>query len=155
MKILISVIILFCLSASVLANAPLSQAELQQKAEEFIQAKNARQQPGTTIKDIDNFISLFSDDFIDEHVKYNVTVTKKSDLRQGMITKLADKVYFCKIKIDQLMFGRNVVFIKYTEHAKVKPSHLKKVVEYTSTNIVSLEFDDNGLIKHLRRHHGL
>ncbi|WP_299942391.1 hypothetical protein [uncultured Microbulbifer sp.] len=154
MKILVSAIITLSLSVSALANTPLSEAELKQKAEAFIQAKNTRQQPDTTIQDIDKFISLFSDNFIDEHIKFNVTVTKKAELRKGMIAKLSDKVYFCEVKIDQLMLGRNVVFIKYTEHAKVKPSHMDKVVEYTSTNIVSLEFDNNGLIKHLRRHHG-
>ncbi|MEL6948795.1 MAG: hypothetical protein AAGM16_01550 [Pseudomonadota bacterium] len=52
------------------------------------------------------------------------------------------------------MNGRNVVFIKYVESAKVKPAHFDEVIEYTSTNIVSLEFDAQGLIKHLRRHHG-
>ena len=64
-----------------------------------------------------------------------------------------DELIFSEIKIDQVMIGRNVVFIKYTEHAKVKPSHIDKVIEYTSTNIISLEFGDNGLIKHFRRHH--
>jgi hypothetical protein len=70
-----------------------------------------------------------------------------------MIAKMKDKVIFSEIKIEQMMTGRNVVFVKYTEHAKVKPSHMDKVVEYTSTNIMSLEFDDTGLIKHIRRHH--
>ncbi|MCK7598805.1 hypothetical protein M0G74_16140 [Microbulbifer sp. CAU 1566] len=154
LRILIAVVILLCVSTSALSSTPLSETVLKHKAEEFIRAKNARQQPNTSIEDVEKFISLFSDNFIDEHIKFNVTVTKKSELRKGMVAKLEDKVYFCEVKIDQLMFGRNVAFIKYTEHAKVKPSHMSKAVEYTSTNIVSLEFDDNGLIKHLRRHHG-
>jgi len=67
---------------------------------------------------------------------------------------MKDEVFFSEIKIDQMMTGRNVVFVKYTEHAKVKPSHMDKVVEYTSSNIMSLEFNDDGFIKHIRRHHG-
>jgi hypothetical protein len=47
-----------------------------------------------------------------------------------MILKMKDEVFFSEIKIDQMMIGRNVVFVKYTEHAKVKPSHMDKVVEY-------------------------
>jgi hypothetical protein len=133
---------------------PLSEAVLKQKAEAFIQAKNARQQPGTTIADIDHFISFLTDEFVDEHIKFNVTITDKAELRKGMILKMKDEVFFSKIKIDQMMVGRNVVFVKYTEHAKVKPSHMNKVVEYTSSNIMSLEFNDDGLIKHIRRHHG-
>jgi hypothetical protein len=153
MQILISCITLVLFSLSAFADETLSESELIQKAEAFIQAKNVRQQPGTTVEDIDNFISFLADDFIDEHLKFNVTVSSKDELRQGMIAKMKDKVIFSEIKIEQMMTGRNVVFVKYTEHAKVKPSHMDKVVEYTSTNIMSLEFDDTGLIKHIRRHH--
>ena len=71
-----------------------------------------------------------------------------------MLRKLEDEVFYSRIEIDQLMIGRNVVFVKYTESAKVKPSHLDEVIEYSSTNIVSLEFNEQGLIKHIRRHHG-
>lgn len=141
-------------SAFAEGNEPLSEAVLKQRAEAFIQAKNARQQPDTTISDIDHFISFLADEFIDEHVKFNVTITDKAELREGMILKMKDEVFFSEIKIDQMMTGRNVVFVKYTEHAKVKPSHMDKVVEYTSSNIMSLEFNDDGFIKHIRRHHG-
>lgn len=54
-----------------------------------------------------------------------------------------------------MMFGSNVAFVKYIEHAKVKPSHLDEVIEYTSTNLLSLEFNSEGLITHIRRHHGV
>lgn len=137
-----------------IANTALTEVYLTDKTKAFIAAKNARQQPDTTVEDIDHFIGFLADDFIDEHIKFNVTVTDKAALRQGMIAKMKDDVYFSNIRIDQLMVGRNVVFVKYTEHAKVKPSHMDKVIEYTSTNIMSLEFNDSGLIKHIRRHHG-
>ena len=153
MKFLISLITFIIFSLSALADETLPESVLKQKAEAFIQAKNARQQPNTTVEDIDHFISFLADEFIDEHLKFNVTMTSKEELRQGMIAKMKDKVIFSEIKIDQMMIGSNVVFVKYTEHAKVKPSHMDKVIEYTSTNIMSLEFGDNGLIKHIRRHH--
>lgn len=153
MKFLISLITLIIFSLSALADETLPESVLKQKVEAFIQAKNARQQPNTTVEDIDHFISFLADEFIDEHLKFNVTMTSKEELRQGMIAKMKDKVIFSEIKIDQMMIGSNVVFVKYTEHAKVKPSHMDKVIEYTSTNIMSLEFGDNGLIKHIRRHH--
>ncbi|WP_339725066.1 nuclear transport factor 2 family protein [uncultured Paraglaciecola sp.] len=153
MKFVITFIALIFFSLTAFADETLSESELKQKAEAFIQAKNARQQPKTTVEDIDYFISFLADEFIDEHLKFNVTMTSKEELRQGMIAKMKDKVIFSEIKIDQMMIGRNVIFVKYTEHAKVKPSHMDKVIEYTSTNIMSLEFGDNGLIKHIRRHH--
>ena len=148
-----SFVLLFC--SSVLANSPLTESQLKEKAEAFIKAKNARQQPETQLSDIEHFLSLLADDFVDEHIRFNVTVTSKEELRTGMINKMKDEVHYSNIHIDSMMLGRNVAFVKYTESAKVKPNHLDKVIEYTSSNIVSLEFDENGLIKHIRRHHGL
>lgn len=134
---------------------PLSESRLKELANQFIAAKQARQQPGTTVRQIEEFIDLFDDNFVDEHIKFNVTVTDKNELRKGMTNKLKDKVYFCNIRIDDTMFGRNVAFVKYTEHAKVRPSHLNKDIEYTSTNLLSIEYNEQGKITHLRRHHGL
>lgn len=142
-------------SHSAFAGGALSEAELKTKAQAFINAKNARQQPDSTEQDVDYLISLLADDFVDEHVKFKVTVSDKSELRQGMVAKLKDKIYFSNIKIEEMMIGRNVVFVKFTEHAKGKPAHLDRVIEYTASNIMSLEFNEDGLIKHIRRYHGL
>ncbi|MEL6448513.1 MAG: nuclear transport factor 2 family protein [Pseudomonadota bacterium] len=131
-----------------------TEAELTQMAKAFIEAKNARQQPDSDAEDIERFLALFAEDFVDEHIKFNVTVTDKGELREGMLRKLEDEVLYSRIEIKEIMTGHNVVFVKYLESAKVKPAHLDEVIEYTSTNIVSLEFDAQGLIKHLRRHHG-
>ncbi len=149
------VFIFTSLSLASSAQEELTEDTLRLKTEAFIAAKNARQQPDTKIKDIEHFLSLISDDFKDEHIKFNVTVTSKNELRRGMIAKLKDEIDFSEIKIEQMMFGKNIGIVKYTERARVKPSHLDKFIEYTSSNIITLEFDEKGLIKHIRRHHGL
>jgi len=150
----ILVLICFLLSFSGSAKDKFTSEQLIEKAKTFVAAKNARQQPNTTIKEIDYFISLLADDFIDEHVKFKFVYTDKSKLREDMISKLNDEVIFSSIEINEVMVGANVVFVKMTESGKVKPAHLDKVIEYNKTNIVSLEFDQLGLIKHIRRHHG-
>lgn len=71
-----------------------------------------------------------------------------------MVGKLKDKVINSSIEINEIMVWANVVFIKMTEKGKVKPAHLDETIEYSKTNIVSLEFNESGLIKHIRRHHG-
>ena len=131
-----------------------TEQQLTELANKFVDAKNTKQQPNTSVQDIDNYIALLAENFVDEHLKYNVIVTDKGELRKSMIAKMKDKVIVSNIEINELMLGSNVVFIKMTETGKVKPSHLDKVIEYTSTNIVSLEFNDAGLINHIRRHHG-
>ena len=154
MKKLTLVFISLIFSFSTSANDKFTAEQLIEKAKVFVSAKNARQQPNTTTKEIDQFISLLSDNFIDEHVKYNFSYTDKSKLRSDMVDKLKDKVINSNIEINEIMVGANVVFIKMTEVGKVKPSHLDKTIEYSKTNIVSLEFNESGLIKHIRRHHG-
>ncbi len=154
MKKSILVLICFLLSFSGSAKDKFTSEQLIEKAKTFVAAKNARQQPNTTIKEIDYFISLLADDFIDEHVKFKFVYTDKSKLREDMISKLNDEVIFSSIEINEVMVGANVVFVKMTELGKVKPAHLDKTIEYNKTNIVSLEFDQLGLIKHIRRHHG-
>jgi len=153
-KKLILVFIALILSFSSSADDKLTADQLIEKAKAFVSAKNARQQPNTTTKDIDHYISLLSDDFIDEHVKYNFTYQDKSKLRSDMIDKLKDEIINSNVEINEIMVGDNVVFIKMTEIGKVKPAHLDKIIEYSKTNIVSLEFNELGLIKHIRRHHG-
>ncbi|AOT10913.1 hypothetical protein [Pseudoalteromonas luteoviolacea] len=150
---------LLILVAIALPNIAFSQAALTHddiiaKANAFVSAKNARQQPTSTVKDIDNFMALLADEFVDEHVKYSFTYTDKAKLRQDMLAKLKDKVVHSKIDILDILVGHNVVFIKMRESGKVKPAHLDSEIEYNKTNIVSLEFNNKGLIKHIRRHHG-
>jgi len=151
-KFIISVLIITFSSVTVAKK--FSEEHLTELAKNFVDAKNARQQPNTTLEDIEHYLSLLADEFVDEHLKYNVVETNKDNLRKSMVAKMSDKVISSSIKIDELMIGSSVVFIKMTETGKVKPSHLNKTIEYTSTNIVSLEFNDDGLIKHIRRHHG-
>lgn len=150
------ILVLFCFlfSFSSSAHDNFTSEQLIEKAKVFVAAKNARQQPNTTIKDIENYISLLSDDFIDEHVKFKFTYTDKSKLREDMINKLKDKVIHSSIEINEVMVGANVVIVKMTESGKVKPVHLDKTIEYSKTNIVSLEFNKEGLVTHIRRHHG-
>ncbi|RLV59739.1 nuclear transport factor 2 family protein [Parashewanella curva] len=154
MQKFIFICILTALSFSSFAQEPLSRDQLLEKANGFIAAKNARQQPDSSTKDIDHFISLLANEFVDEHIKHNFTYTNKSSLRKDMLAKLKDEIAFSNIKINTIMVGANVVFINYTESAKVKPFHLDKFINYSSTNIVSLEFDKSGLIKRIRRHAG-
>jgi len=149
-----TIVILLFIFSSVTVAKTFTEESLTELANKFVNAKNARQQPDTTLNDIENYLSLLADEFVDEHIKYNVTETDKNNLRKNMIAKMSDNVISSSIKIGEIMVGSNVVFIKMLETGKVKPAHLDKIIEYNVTNIVSLEFNDDGLIKHIRRHHG-
>jgi len=136
------------------AKSDFTPEQLEKLSYDFVKAIDLRQQPDTKIEDIDHYISLLDDNFIDEHIKYKFTYTDKVKLREDMIAKMTGEIIFSSIKIDELIIGKNVTFIKMTETIKGKPSHLNKIVEYTITNVLSVEFNDRGLITHIRRHHG-
>lgn len=155
MKTAFSILMFYFVSMTALSAEPLDESKLRELTKQFIEAKNLRQQPNSDEKDVDHFLSFLADDFKDEHVKFNVTVTNKDELRSAMIAKLEDKIYFSNINILDIMVGRNVTFVKFKEHAKGHPSHMDRPIEYTAINIMSLEFNEHGKIKHIRRHHGL
>lgn len=157
MKNVVTLLLLLFLSASgsALAKESLTEADLTALTEQFIAAKNARQQPDSDREDIEHFLSFIADTFVDEHVKFNVTVTDKSTLRSGMVEKLKDKIIFSNIDIVEMMIGSNIVFVKYREHVKGQPAHMDKPFEFKVDNIMSLEYNDDGKITHIRRHHGL
>jgi hypothetical protein len=147
--------VIFLSLVSSVSHAELTEEELVSTTQAFIAAKNARQQPDSNVADVDQFLSFLDDNVIDEHVKFNVTITNKAALREGMLAKLEDKIIFSHMEIIDMMVGKNVVFVKFKEHAKGQPSHLTHPIEYTAINIMSLEFNEKGKIAHIRRHHGM
>ena len=58
-----------------------TSSELEKLSQNFVKAIEARQQPGTKIEDIDHYISLLADNFIDEHIKYKFIYNYKVKLR--------------------------------------------------------------------------
>nr|WP_293296681.1 hypothetical protein [Allomuricauda sp.] len=52
-----------------------------------------------------------------------------------------------------MIIGNNGIFVKIKIWAKVEPFHMDAIVEHTAGQIMSMEFDEKRLIKHLRRHH--
>ena len=151
-KFIVGLLVIF--SITVYAKNTFTSTQLEKLSKDFVKAIDARQQPDTKIEDIDHYISLLADNFIDEHIKYKFTYTDKVKLREDMIAKMSSEIIFSAIKIDEMIIGSNATFIKMTETIKGKPSHLNKIVEYTKTNVLSVEFNDQGLITHIRRHHG-
>ena len=151
-KFIVGIIVIFSTFSE--AKESFSQSQLKELAETYVKAKISRQQPDATVKNIDNYVSLLADEFIDEHIKYNFTYTNKAKLKSDMVAKLKDKFFYNQITIKELMYGANAVFIKMTEKTKVKPHRLDKVIEHESTYIHALEFNEQGLIKHIRRHQG-
>ena len=131
----------------------LTDAQLKQKGQAFVAAKEARQQPNSTIEDVEHYIDLLSDNFIDEYVQYQVTfAADKAKLKARLIEKLKDEVLEHQVQILQMMTGPNVVMLKIAEKGKLKPAGQYRVINIDRVSVISLEFDKQGLISHIRRY---
>ena len=131
----------------------LTEAELKQKGQAFVAAKEARQQPDSTVEDVELYIDLLSDNFIDEYVQYKVTfAADKVKLKARLVEKLKDDVLEHQVQILQMMTGPNVVMLKIAEKGKLKPAGQNRVINIDRVSVISLEFDKQGLISHIRRH---
>ncbi|MCK8043463.1 hypothetical protein MSG37_01065 [Shewanella sp. 1CM18E] len=131
----------------------LTDAELKQKGQAFVAAKEAWQQPDSTVEDVEHYIGLLSDNFIDEYVQYKVTfAADKAKLKARLIEKLKDDVLEHQVQILQMMTGPNVVMLKIAEKGKLKPAGQYRMINIDRVSVISLEFDKQGLISHIRRH---
>lgn len=135
------------------ALAGLSEAQLKQKGLDFVEAKNARQRLDSGVEDIDRYLSLLSESFIDEYVHYKVTFSAdKAKLRARLIEKMKQQTLENQVQIQQMMVGPNVVVIKLVEKGKIKPTGQSQTLDIARLSVISLEFDKHGLITHIRRH---
>ncbi|MGS0682459.1 hypothetical protein ACVBIL_15005 [Shewanella sp. 125m-7] len=135
------------------ASAGLSEVQLEQKGVEFVAAKNARQRLDSGVEDIDHYLSLLSESFIDEYVHYKVTFSAdKTKLRARLIEKMKQQTLENQVQLQQMVVGPNVVVLKLVEKGKIKPTGQSQVLDIDRMSVVTLEFDKQGLISHIRRH---
>ncbi|ABZ75832.1 hypothetical protein Shal_1263 [Shewanella halifaxensis HAW-EB4] len=131
----------------------LSEAQLKQKGLEFVAAKNARQRLDSGVEDIDHYLSLLSESFIDEYVHYKVTFSAdKTKLRARLIEKMKQQTLENQVQIQQMIVGPNVVVLKLREKGKIKPTGQSQSLDIDRLSVISLEFDKQGRISHIRRH---
>ena len=146
------IILIAALAFPTIANAQLPDDEVKRLAYAFAEAKKARQQPDTTVEDIDHFLSLLAEPFVDEHLKYDVVITDRAELREGMIRKMEDDIIKSDLSVDELLIGPNVAFVKISERVTLRRSPDENYFDYVGTSVISLEFNDDGLITRIRRH---
>lgn len=136
-----------------LANAKtnaFSEEKLMILAESFILATQMREQPQSSEKDIDALLSLYADAFKVDHAKAGLSFLGRAEIKQGMMDKLADKVYFLNKTIEDSIIVNNSISMKVITDAKVSPSWTDKVFEYKSAQLITLEFNESGLVTYHR-----
>lgn len=145
MKTLISVL-LFVLS---LVSFPAQAEPSKEWLTQFIAASETARKPDASDKDIEDFLTMLADDFLDVHVQYNVQFEGKESLRKGLYSK-RETMISVEESIEDMILGTDTAVIVVNENS----SYYKReqIRNFKGRTILVLHFNDNGLVKEMRRY---
>lgn len=132
---------------------------IHQKAAEFVDVLGQLKQPELTgpeptkgelrAKTVDKVMSFITDDFSDLHAAYGVTVSGKDKFRENLSN--SSRPYFShSLTIQSISTGTGVAFVDLVE--KSEYVRREELVDFKGRTLLVLEFNDEGLITHMRRY---
>lgn len=115
----------------------------------FVEASEQARQPDMDTEDLAEFLAFLSDDLVDYHDAYGRTFSGKDHLRNG-IPRKAQSMKSLSFSVEDIVLGsQTAVFVLNEVSEYQKDGELKR---FAGRTIMVLEFDDDGLIKHMRRY---
>ncbi len=113
------------------------------------QAYQPQKSPQAITKQLDAYFAFMAEDITDYHAAYGVTIKGTEKSRNGLQQKALDSISY-ELTIKTIIIGTDTAIIEFKEDAKYikngKPKH------FLGRNIMLLEFNDDGLIQHIRRY---
>ncbi len=157
MKFNLKVLLLLLISISVTINAN----ELKQKnqnlhdfAKTYFSAWTASQSPSATKVELENYLSLLTDDIGHQHLPYDSDDSRLTDgkakMHKGMTRYLGLHTVYSG-KMTDMVVGHNVIVIKYDTQAKgIHPQTGEEItLDYTTLEVLDIE---NGLVSVIRKY---
>ncbi len=141
-------IVLLILVCFVFANPVLAQVDAA-RVQAFVEAKEAAGQPNKTAADVEAYLAFLTEDISDAHVVYNVTLDGKEKIRSTLMTSNRVKFHF-SLDIESITMGTNVAIVEYLEASQYV--RRDELVDFAGRTIMVVEFNDAGLIHHMRRY---
>jgi hypothetical protein len=141
---------LVCLFYFLLLSIPPASAKpTNELIQSFVSAYVAVKQPKINNEDLEHYFSFMEDNITDYHAAYKVTIKGKDKKRQGIIKKASNMVSF-SMEIESIILGsQSAVFVVNEDSKYYKDEKLK---HFKGRTIMVLEFNEKGLIKHMRRY---
>lgn len=138
------IIVTFCffLSASVLAIN--TKSDLEALAQTYFDYWVATQSPKATEKDVENYLSLLTNDIGHQHLPYDSDDKRESEgkvnMKKGMMYYLGAHTEH-SANINTITVGYNVIVIKYDTLSKGIHPETKQVVSfsYDTTEVLEIE----------------
>lgn len=150
MKKLALVLIVFFFSISNSVNA----SELEILAKSYYSAWVATQRPTATEVDLNNYLSLLTDDIGHQHLPYDPQSTRESEnkkkMLEGMSFYLGSHTTYEAI-LKAVVTGHNLVVVKYSTKSEGVHPQTKEIIkqEYDTVEVLEIE---NGKIAVIRKY---
>lgn len=149
-----SMFIALTISSSTLANEP--NKTLKNLAQQYFSAMVASQDPNATTKDLENYLSLLTEDVAHQHLPYQTDgareVDGKANMRKGMTFYLGVHTEYQARLHNTFIFNDSAIAIRYTHSAKGIHPQNNQPVAYTITMMEVLEIE-NGKVAFIRKYH--
>ncbi|WP_100643630.1 nuclear transport factor 2 family protein [Alteromonas facilis] len=154
MKVLFSLSWLLIASFSASANDDV--VDLHTLAQSYFDKMVATQAPNASKEDLEQFLSLMTDDVGSTHLPYVTDDARlpsgKNDMREGMMFYLGAHTEYTAEVLNIFTFNQTAIAIRYKNHAKGIHPQSKQPIEYTRTLLDVLEVE-NGKIAVIRKYH--
>jgi ketosteroid isomerase-like protein len=102
-------------------------------------------------EDIEAYVAFMTPDVVDEHVPYGVEFTGRDFFRENLPNK-AQTVVSLTYSLDRIVRGQDFALVSYDYESIERAG--EETVTYTGRWILSLEYDEAGLVKRIRRFRG-
>ena len=152
MKIFASLVL--ALLAPLLVDANQEDFDTTEFAKYYFDAWSATQQPEAGKDDIEQYLSLLTENVGHQHLPYDPDADRDSDgkskMREGMNYYLGAHIEYTS-RLTDVMPGFNVIVIKYNTYAKGKHPQTGEIMELSFDTVEVLELE-NGKVSVIRKY---
>jgi len=125
-------------------------------AQNYFDKMVATQAPNATPEDLENYLSLLTDDIGHSHLPWVTDDSRlpdgKEQMRKGMTFYLGSHDYYKAELLDVFVFNTSAIAIRYKDHAKGIHPQTKQAHEYQNVMMEVLELED-GKVAIIRKYH--
>ena len=141
------------ITSTTYSSEEINEFELKALAQKYFSNWNKTQKPTATPQDLENYLSLLTDDVAWQHFPYQPDDTRKPDgkqnLRKGMTQWLGANTEYTA-ELSKLIIGQGVIVFKF--RALIKFANSEGVIVNRERNYTDVLEIDNGQVSVIRRY---
>jgi hypothetical protein len=154
--VLMKYLLLIALFISPTFSAVSEEVDLEQFAQHYYKVMSATQAPNATAVELEEYLSLLTDDIGHSHLPYVVDDSRlpdgKASMRKGMTFYLGAHTKYETTLLNVFVFNKSAIAIRYKNYAKGIHPQNKQPIEYSQTMMEVLEMEGDKVAV-IRKYH--